>query len=146
MNIKEVNIYTFGICKINVLKRPGSYITILEYKGHTKQVDGFIEETTTNRTIITGMIQAVKLLKEPCKIHFYNAIQVGLKKIYRDGKYKKIPMKDNGDLLNELSDLLEQGGHLIEEHITKEYEKQLRKCNRKYDNKFAEYETIGKEK
>ena len=138
--MKEVNIYTYGVCKSNLIKKPGSYVTILEYKGKLKQIDGFIEETTSNRVMITGMIQAVKRLKEPCKIHFYNVTQLGFKKIInKKGDYKRTSLKCNGDLLNELSELLEQGGHEIEEHITKEYENKLRSCNRKYDAKFKKY-------
>lgn len=138
--MKEVNIYTYGVCKSNLPKKPGSYVTILEYKGKIKQVDGFIEETTSNRVMIMGMIQAVKMLKEPCKIHFYNITQLGFKKIMnKNGDYKNTSLKCNGDLLNKLSQLLEQGGHEIEEHITKEYENKLRRCNRKYDAKFEEY-------
>lgn len=145
--MKEISIYTHGKYKGHLPKRPGSFVTKMEYKGNVKYLDGFVEDTTTNRAIITGIIESIKVLKEPCRIHIYNCTPIGFGLILnKKGEYKKAPMKNNGDLLNELSTLLEEGGHAIKEYVTREHEKELKPLHKKYNEKYKEYEPKPQQK
>lgn len=139
--MKEINIYSFGKCISNNDKKPGAYVARLEYKGVFKYIDGFTENTTTYRLIILGMIEAIKTLKEPCKINICNPTAVGLGKILtKQGEFRNVGKnKINSDLLNELVNVLIKGDHAINEVITKDKLSELKRYLKKYDNEFKKY-------
>lgn len=143
--MKEINIYTYSRCISNNIKKPGAYVVKLEYRGVFKHIDGFIENTTSNRLLIKGMIEGIKTLKEPCKINMYVQTKVGFGKIFtNEGKYKEVnPNKINGDLLNELSKVLSEGGHAINEIITTDHVNELKLYLKKYNDEFNKYENIN---
>jgi ribonuclease HI len=66
--MKHVTIYSD--CRFNYTTREGGYFAALEYNGKIKRISGAIvgENETGNRAIIYGLIEAVKLLKEPCEL------------------------------------------------------------------------------
>ena len=47
---------------------PGGYGGILEYNGHQKEYFGGEVHTTNNRMELQGVIEGLKLLKEPCDV------------------------------------------------------------------------------
>lgn len=99
-DMKKVNIYVRGMCRSNIDKI-GCYACILEYKGRRKIIKSILEETTTNRAILTGMINSIDMLKEPCKVTMYIHGSVGLN--------KKKPV--NKDLVEIFKDKVASGGH-----------------------------------
>ena len=68
--MKEVIIYTDGACSRN--PGPGGWGASLTYGPHIKEISGFVPETTNNRMEIFSAIQALRSLKEPCKIDLYS--------------------------------------------------------------------------
>jgi len=68
--MKEVEIYTDGACSGN--PGPGGYGAILFYGEHQKEISGGEKATTNNRMEIQAVIEALKLLKEPCKATIYS--------------------------------------------------------------------------
>ena len=64
--MKKVEIYTDGACKGN--PGPGGWGAILRYNGHEKQISGGAHETTNNRMELTAVIEALRMLKEPCQV------------------------------------------------------------------------------
>ncbi len=68
--MKFVEIYTDGACSGN--PGPGGYGIVLIYKNTRKEFSGFNENTTNNRMELTGVIEALKLLKEPCEVSLYS--------------------------------------------------------------------------
>lgn len=68
--MKEVEIYTDGACSGN--PGPGGYGAILKFADFEKEISGGEPETTNNRMELLGPIQALKLLKEPCKVTLYS--------------------------------------------------------------------------
>lgn len=68
--MKEVEIYTDGACSGN--PGPGGYGAILKFADFEKEISGGEPETTNNRMELMGPIQALKLLKEPCKVTLYS--------------------------------------------------------------------------
>lgn len=67
--MKEVEIYTDGACSGN--PGPGAWAAILSYKGIEKELTGYNPDTTNNRMELLGPIEALKLLKMPCKVNLY---------------------------------------------------------------------------
>ncbi len=64
--MKQVDIFTDGACSGN--PGPGGWGAILRYKGTDKEISGGEAQTTNNRMELTGVIEALKLLKEPCEV------------------------------------------------------------------------------
>lgn len=61
-----VEIFTDGACSGN--PGPGGYGAILKYGGKTKEISGCDRKTTNNRMEMVALIEALRILKKPCKI------------------------------------------------------------------------------
>ncbi len=68
--MKEVDIYTDGACSGN--PGIGGWAAILIYKEHEKELSGYIKETTNNRMELFSILQALKILKQKCKVRIYS--------------------------------------------------------------------------
>lgn len=68
--MKKVTIYTDGAC----LNNPGAggWAAVLIYKQYIKEISGGCERTTNNRMEITGVIEALSRLTEPCVVDIYS--------------------------------------------------------------------------
>ncbi|MBE6904219.1 MAG: ribonuclease HI [Ruminococcaceae bacterium] len=64
--MKHVDIYTDGACSGN--PGPGGWGAILVYGDIEKELSGGDEQTTNNRMELTGAIEALAALKEPCEV------------------------------------------------------------------------------
>ena len=64
--MKTVTIYTDGACSGN--PGPGGWGAILMYGPHKKEMSGGEAQTTNNRMELTGVIEALSALKEPCNV------------------------------------------------------------------------------
>ena len=67
--MKHVTIYTDGACSGN--PGPGGWGAILEWNGREKELSGGEKETTNNRMELSGVIFALKALKEPCSVDIF---------------------------------------------------------------------------
>lgn len=65
-DIKTVEIFTDGACSGN--PGPGGYGVILRFGEHIKELSGGEHETTNNRMELTGVIEGLSALKEPCQV------------------------------------------------------------------------------
>jgi len=63
---KQVTLYSDGSSLGN--PGPGGYGGILEFKGHKKEYSGGEPYTTNNRMELRGVIEGLKLIKEPCDV------------------------------------------------------------------------------
>jgi len=107
-----IEIYTDGACSGN--PGPGGWGAILLYKDVIREISGYEENTTNNRMELKAAIEALKLLKRPCKVHLYsdssylvNAFNLGwLVKWKKNNwlKSDKTPV-ENKDLWEKLSEL-----------------------------------------
>ena len=68
--MKEIEIYTDGACSGN--PGAGGWGAILLYNGLEKTVSGGVAMTTNNRMELTGIIEALKFVKEPCSVKVYS--------------------------------------------------------------------------
>ena len=63
---KTITLYSDGSSLGN--PGPGGYGGILEYQGHRKNFSGGEAHTTNNRMELRGVIEGLRLLKEPCNV------------------------------------------------------------------------------
>jgi ribonuclease HI len=63
---KVVEIYTDGACKGN--PGPGGWGALLRYSGKEKELYGGAANTTNNRMEMTAAVEALSILKRPCKV------------------------------------------------------------------------------
>lgn len=122
--MKKVTIYTDGACSGN--PGPGGWGAILEYGAHRKELSGGEESTTNNRMELTAVIEALRLLREPCEVLLYSDSKYvidGITKGWAAGwrargwkKADKTPAK-NPDLWETLLNLLER--HTVRFHWVK---------------------------
>ena len=113
--MKTVEIFTDGACSGN--PGPGGYGAILRYKVTEKEISGGSENTTNNRMELLAVIEALKLLKEPCIVQLYsdsqyvcNAFNLGWVEKWKAKNWmrtKSEPVK-NPDLWKELYDLCQK--------------------------------------
>jgi len=68
--MKTVTIYTDGACSGN--PGPGGWGAVLRYGAHELELSGGAAETTNNRMELTGVIEALRRLKEPCAVELYS--------------------------------------------------------------------------
>ena len=71
--MKRVELYTDGSCSGN--PGPGGWGAILIYQGLEKELSGGTAATTNNRMELTGAIQGLAALKEPCQVELYTDSQ-----------------------------------------------------------------------
>ncbi len=64
--VKSVEIYSDGACRGN--PGPGGWAAILRFKETEKAISGFERYTTNNKMEMTSVIEALRLLKEPCNV------------------------------------------------------------------------------
>lgn len=111
---KEVVIYTDGACSGN--PGPGGYAAALMYKNKRKELSAGYRWTTNNRMELLGIIAAVSVLKEPCKLRIHsdskyvlNAFDKGWLASWKKNGWRtsnKSPVQ-NRDLWERLDRLLE---------------------------------------
>ncbi len=107
--LKQVEIFTDGACSGN--PGPGGWGAILRYKQTEKEISGGEKLTTNNRMELLAVINALKLLKEPCEVTLYsdsqyvcNALKLGWAKKWKANSWmrnKKDPAL-NPELWDEL--------------------------------------------
>lgn len=112
--MKEVVVYTDGACSGN--PGPGGWAALLFFGENKKELSGGEKNTTNNRMEIQAVIEALKALKEPCKVKVHsdsayvvNCFQQGWYKSWMKNGWKnskKQPV-ENQDLWKELLRLME---------------------------------------
>jgi len=117
--MKSIQIYVRGICDTTKPEKEGKYLSILCYNGKEKEIYGAEKKTTSNRMVITGVIKAIKILKEPCNVTVYTHTTIGI------AKYKKKSKGINKDLLSNLFETIKERNHEVEFIYTQERQSYL---------------------
>ena len=113
--MKTVYIFTDGACSGN--PGPGGWGAVLRYNTAEKELSGSEKDTTNNRMELTACIEALKMLKEPCRVelttdsqYVVNGITKGWAESWRRNGWKKSDKKPalNSDLWGELLDLCQR--------------------------------------
>jgi len=121
--MKHVLIYTDGACRGN--PGPGGWGALLLYGPHRKLLSGAETHTTNNRMELTGAIQALASLREPCQVDLYTDSQYVQKGIsewmagWKKRQWKKADKKlvKNADLWQQLDQ--EASRHRLKWHWVK---------------------------
>lgn len=126
--MKKIEIYTDGACSGN--PGPGGWGALLRYhadgKVYEKELSGGAAQTTNNRMELTGLLEALRCLKESCEIELYsdsqyliNGLEKGWAKGWRARGWKKADKSPalNPDLWEAL--LTETGKHTLHYHWVK---------------------------
>ena len=140
MNKKEISVFIAGSCNSASEEREGFYAAELRYKDKSKFIGRNLINTTSNRVIIQGLIDIVKMLKEPCRINVYTAGGFGYRKMYtKQGEYKNNHMivGINKDLLKILQTLLIENGHILIDNRSNNHTKILKDAYMKYRIKMG---------
>lgn len=113
--MKNVEIYTDGACSGNPGK--GGWGAVLVYGERKKELSAGAENTTNNRMELTAVIEALKALREPCRVtlttdskYVCDAINKNWLYSWKSNGWKKADKKPalNVDLWEELLPLLEK--------------------------------------
>ncbi len=95
---KKIIIYTDGACSGN--PGPGGWGALLMYGPSVREISGYSPATTNNRMELSAAIEALKALKEPCKVDLYsdssylvNAINEGWLKRWTANNWKTAAKK-----------------------------------------------------
>lgn len=109
--MKQVTIYSD--CRFNYSTREGSYFAALEYNGKIKRISGAItgERETGGRAIVYGLIEAIKLLKEPCELMILTSTAIRFKQSSR-----------NADLISRFKELILEKGCSFDYAVIKKEE------------------------
>ena len=122
--MKTVTIYTDGACSGN--PGPGGWAAILTYGKFRREISGGEKATTNNRMELTGVIRALSLLREPCRVELYSdsryvidSLEKGWAKSWRARGWRKADKTPalNPDLFETLLQLTET--HEIHYHWVK---------------------------
>ncbi|PHS23819.1 MAG: ribonuclease HI [Robiginitomaculum sp.] len=110
MGKKHITIHTDGACSGN--PGPGGWGALLQWNGNERALSGGEDHTTNNRMEMLAAIEALKALKQPCKVDLYTDstyVRDGITKWLPGWKARnwktaaKKPVK-NADLWVELED------------------------------------------
>ena len=113
--MKEVSIFSDGACSGN--PGPGGWGAILVYNGIEKVLSGGERETTNNRMELTGVIVALRALKEKCRVtvtsdseYVIKGINEGWAEKWRENGWmrNKKEAAKNANLWQELLELCEK--------------------------------------
>lgn len=114
--MKKVEIYTDGACSGN--PGPGGWGAVLRFGEHEREISGGESKTTNNRMELSAVINALKVLNQPCDIvlcsdskYVCDAIEKGWLKKWQANNWIR---NKNNPVLN--SDLWKQLVELLSKH------------------------------
>jgi ribonuclease HI len=112
--MKQVYIFSAGACSGN--PGPGGWGAIVRYKSTEIEISGGERDTTNNRMELSGVIEALTRLKEPCRVivqtdsrYIVDGIEKGWAASWRRNNWIKSDKKPalNSDLWEKLLNLCE---------------------------------------
>lgn len=127
----EVTIYTDGACSGN--PGPGGWGSILMMGDNKKEISGGKKDTTNNVMELTAVIEALKLLKRPCKVDLYsdsayvvnaflqNWIWGWIKNGWQNSNKEEVKNKELWQELLSLTKIHDVTFHKVKGHANNEY-------------------------
>ena len=127
----KVIIYTDGACSGN--PGPGGWGSILMMGENRKEISGGKKDTTNNVMELTAVIEALKLLKRPCKVDLYsdsayvvnaflqNWILGWIKNSWKNSSKEEVKNKELWQELLSLTKIHDVTFHKVKGHADNEY-------------------------
>jgi len=124
--VHQVTVYTDGACQGN--PGPGGWAAILVSGTHRREISGFEPDTTNNRMELRAALEALSMLKRPCKVALFtdsqyvrNGMQTWLANWKRNGwrtaDKKAVKNADLWKLLDELAQRHRVEWHWLKGHV-----------------------------
>lgn len=110
---KIVECYCRGEANLQAANRPGRYKSIICYKHVEKTIYGAAEDATPQRMVLTSLLESIKLLKEPCEIHFHTHTKTGIEETIKAGQGQGA----NVDIKEEILIKIKEKRHILCEHV-----------------------------
>jgi len=113
MSKPEVTVYTDGACSGN--PGPGGWGAVMLWNGRRKELSGGNPHTTNNQMEMQAVIEALKALKKPCRVHIHsdsalviNAMTKGWIQSWQKRGWRKANKKpvENKDLWQQMLDAM----------------------------------------
>ena len=113
--LPQVVIYTDGACAGN--PGPGGYGVVLLYNSHRKEISAGFRKTTNNRMELMAVIEALKSLKNRCRVKLYtdsqyiaDSVNKGWARRWQSNHWKRSKKEKalNPDLWEKLLGLLDE--------------------------------------
>ena len=129
--MEEVTIYTDGACSGN--PGPGGWGSVLMMGENKKEISGGKKNTTNNVMELTAVIEALKLLKRPCKVELYsdsayvvnaflqNWISGWIKNGWKNSNKEEVKNKELWQELLSLTKIHDVTFHKVKGHADNEY-------------------------
>ena len=126
-----IEIYTDGACSGN--PGPGGWGSILMMGENRKEISGGKKDTTNNVMELTAVIEALKLLKRPCKVDLYsdsayvvnaflqNWILGWIKNGWKNSSKEEVKNKELWQELFSLTKIHDVTFHKVKGHADNEY-------------------------
>ena len=127
----KVIIYTDGACSGN--PGPGGWGSILMMGENKREISGGKKDTTNNVMELTAVIEALKLLKRPCKVDLYsdsayvvnaflqNWIWSWIKNSWKNSNKEEVKNKELWQELLSLTKIHDVTFHKVKGHADNEY-------------------------
>lgn len=127
----NVTIYTDGACSGN--PGPGGWGALLMSGNNKKEISGGKKDTTNNIMELTAVIEALKLLKHPCKVDLYsdsayvvnaflqNWIYGWMKNGWKNSNKEEVKNKELWQELLNLTNVHDVTFHKVKGHSDNEY-------------------------
>ncbi len=127
----KVIIYTDGACSGN--PGPGGWGSILMMGENKREISGGKKDTTNNVMELTAVIEALKLLKRPCKVDLYsdsayvvnaflqNWIWGWIKNSWKNSNKEEVKNKELWQELLSLTKIHDVTFHKVKGHADNEY-------------------------
>ena len=127
----KVIIYTDGACSGN--PGPGGWGSILMMGENKREISGGKKDTTNNVMELTAVIEALKLLKRPCKVNLYsdsayvvnaflqNWILGWIKNGWKNSSKEEVKNKELWQELFSLTKIHDVTFHKVKGHADNEY-------------------------
>ena len=129
--MNKILIYTDGACSGN--PGPGGWGSILMMGENRKEISGGKKDTTNNVMELTAVIEALKLLKRPCKVDLYsdsayvvnaflqNWILGWIKNGWKNSSKEEVKNKELWQELFSLTKIHDVTFHKVKGHADNEY-------------------------
>ena len=139
--MENVTIYTDGACSGN--PGPGGWGAILMAGENKKEISGGKKDTTNNVMELTAVIEALKLLKRPCKVELYsdsayvvnaflqNWISGWIKNGWKNSNKEEVKNKELWQELINLTKVHDVTFHKVKGHSDNEYNNRCDELARK---------------
>ena len=107
--MKQIEVYTDGSCLGN--PGPGGWAVILVHGDHERVLTGSEAHTTNNRMELQAVLEAMRALKQPCRVAICTDSQLVIGWLHQGWKRRKPEL---AAMCQEIEAFVASGGHVLD--------------------------------